>query len=184
MLTFRFFERNYFMAGYYDYHGVWISTNGSNFTEVAEMDVDHSSWTEITLNISGMAGQPVWFAFIYQGDYATEWFVDDVRVSAAVPTSAGDASPSLPTAIALGQPYPNPFNSTAMIPLELSASARVELSVFDVLGRRVATLLDGGALNAGSHRIAWNAENVAAGVYFVRLQAAGEMQTQKILLVK
>jgi len=183
MLTFRFFERNYYMSGYYDYHGVYISNNGTNFTEVAEMDVDHSTWTEITLNIPGMAGQPVWLAFIYQGDYATEWFVDDVRVTASVPVSVGDESASLPTAIGLGQPYPNPFNSTAMIPLELSAHARVELSVFDVLGRRVATLVDG-ALEAGSHRIAWNAEDVAAGVYFVRLQAAGEMQTRKMLLVK
>ncbi|MDD5088555.1 MAG: S8 family serine peptidase [bacterium] len=183
-VTFRVYERNYYMGNYYDYHGLWISTNGTLFSEVGEMGVDHSSWTEVTVNIPGVAGQAVWFAFIYQGDYATEWFLDDVRVTATVPVSAGDSSPSLPTAITLGQPYPNPFNSVATIPLELTSSTRVDVTVFDVLGRRVATLLDHAALSAGSHQIAWNADDVATGVYFVRLQAAGATQTQKILLVK
>lgn len=90
--------------------------------------------------------------------------------------------PALPPGFALGQNYPNPFNPATIIPYQLPATAQVRLEVFNVLGQRVATLVDE-ERPAGFHAVAWDATNaagqaVAAGVYMYRLTAGGEQQTR------
>ena len=82
----------------------------------------------------------------------------------------------LPDGFVLGPNYPNPFNPATVIPYELAASAHVRLEVFNLLGQRVATLVDGYQA-AGSHTAVWTATNaagqaVSAGVYLYRLTAA------------
>ncbi|MFZ5433213.1 MAG: S8 family serine peptidase [Calditrichota bacterium] len=181
--TLRFFERNYYMANYYDHHGVMISNNGTNFAELAELDDDHPQWTEISITRTQDAGQTLWFAFYYQGDYATEWFIDDVRITAVVPTSAGRANSLLPVSAALHAPYPNPFNSMTTIPYDIAVAGPVELSVYNLLGQRVATLVSA-PLSAGTHRVVWDAGTVSSGTYIVKLHAGETSATQKILLVK
>ncbi|MBU0509869.1 S8 family serine peptidase [bacterium] len=182
-ITLRFFERNYYMEGYYEYHGVWMSTDGSQFSEIAEMDADHEDWTEITINITDFTGQAVWFLFYYQGDYATEWFIDDVRVTATVPAGVEEETPTVPRSTALGEPYPNPFNSVATIPFEIAAPGAVELSVYNMLGQRVSTLISA-PLTSGAHRVLWDAKDVSSGVYFVKLQSGEFVQSRKLLLLK
>lgn len=76
----------------------------------------------------------------------------------------------LPQQFALHQNYPNPFNPETTIQLDLPQDARVELLVFDLLGRQVATLVDN-IKDAGRHSIAFHASGLASGVYFYRLQA-------------
>jgi hypothetical protein len=83
---------------------------------------------------------------------------------------------------------PNPFNPMTTIRYAVPARGKVELSVYDVAGRRVATLVEG-EVEAGSHAAVWNGttdsgEAVATGVYFARLSAAGETRTQKMILLK
>ena len=82
-----------------------------------------------------------------------------------------------PKAWTLGQNYPNPFNPSTIIPYQVSTVARVRLEVFNVLGQRVATLVDEERL-AGVHTAVWDATDAAgravgAGVYFYRLRSAG-----------
>ncbi len=78
---------------------------------------------------------------------------------------------------------PNPFNSVAVIQLQLPEATAVKVEVFDVLGRHVATLVDH-QLESGSYRFSWQAGQHASGLYFVHL-AAGELdQTRKVLLVR
>jgi len=79
--------------------------------------------------------------------------------------------------------FPNPFNSRTVITFELPVRARAEVKVFDLLGRRVATLYADVA-TAGEHAISWNAEANASGLYFIRLQSQGITKTQKIVLLK
>ncbi len=79
---------------------------------------------------------------------------------------------------------PNPFNPRTVFRLDLAApAATLNLAVFDLGGRRVATLLDG-PLEAGSHLVPWQPEALAAGVYVYRLQAEGRSQTGKVTLVR
>jgi|GEM_PF-3392624 len=88
-----------------------------------------------------------------------------------------------PVAVELGQNYPNPFNPTTNIPIKLVQSGKVKLTVFDVLGRRVATLVDGN-MRAGIHQVTFDASMLSSGVYFYRLQANEKVITHKMLLLK
>jgi hypothetical protein len=94
----------------------------------------------------------------------------------------------LPSQYCLNQNYPNPFNSSTRISFDLYEDAQVELSIYDLLGRRVSTLVDQ-FLTAGSHNVTWNGrsdngQNMASGVYFYRLEAGSFSQTKRMLLMK
>ena len=96
-------------------------------------------------------------------------------------------SPALPDGFGLGPNYPNPFNPSTVIPYQLPTAARVRLEVFNVLGQRVVTLVNGDR-PAGFHSAVWGATNgsgqaVAAGVYIYRLTAAGTQHTGRMVLV-
>ena len=98
----------------------------------------------------------------------------------AVSVPAGDT--------ALEQNHPNPFNPTTTIPFNLDAHQKVELTVFDAGGRRVATLVNV-ELDAGPHAVEWDGTDdlgraVVSGVYFYRLTAGGVEQTKKMMLLK
>lgn len=88
-----------------------------------------------------------------------------------------------PSNVELGQNYPNPFNPTTNIPIHLSGSGNVKLIVFDVLGRKVATLIDG-MMRAGNHQVNFNATKLASGIYFYRLKMGNKVMVRKMLLIK
>jgi DNA-binding beta-propeller fold protein YncE len=79
--------------------------------------------------------------------------------------------------------YPNPFNSTTTLQLDLPRDIRARLVVYDVLGREVSVLNDG-LMSAGSHVVRFDANKLSSGNYFVRLDAANASQIQKLILVK
>jgi len=83
----------------------------------------------------------------------------------------------------LSQNYPNPFNPATMIEYQLKEKSFVTLTLFDVLGRRVATLVNG-EQTGGSHFANWDASAFASGVYFYRLKAGDFIETKKMLLMK
>ncbi len=89
----------------------------------------------------------------------------------------------LPTEFALGQNYPNPFNPTSTINYDLPIDAHITLKVYDVLGKEVATLVDG-FVEAGYHRETLDASQLSSGVYFYRIQAGGFVSTRKLLLLR
>ncbi len=182
-VTLTFWERNCHVAGYYWYHGLLYSMNGGDWTEVAQFDDRRDEWTQVIVDATAAAGSEIRFAWRYQGAWATEWFMDDVTMVASLLTVAGEPVP-LPRTIALREPYPNPFNSTAQIPFELSAPARVELNVYNLLGQKVATLVNPQEYMAGRHQVAWDASDVTSGLYFVKLTSGGNVQSKKLLLVK
>ena len=93
----------------------------------------------------------------------------------------------LPTRFALGQNYPNPFNPGTVIPYQLAMDGYVRLEVFNLLGQRVAVLVDG-LQSAGSYTTRWDARDasgygVAAGVYVYRLTVGEAMATRRMVLV-
>lgn len=94
---------------------------------------------------------------------------------------------ALPQQFTLGQNYPNPFNPSTVIPYQLAAAAYVRLEVFNVLGQRLATLVDG-VRPAGSHTAWWDATDAAgqavgAGVYIYRLSSEGQVQSRRMVLI-
>ncbi|MCC6477447.1 proprotein convertase P-domain-containing protein [bacterium] len=95
----------------------------------------------------------------------------------------GDESPVNVSQWTLHPAFPNPFNSSAQLILDVPQTARIKLQVFDVTGRLVETLSDE-TLTAGSHHFYWQPHSIASGLYFVRAEAHDRMQTQKLLLIK
>ena len=94
----------------------------------------------------------------------------------------------LPTRPDLDQNYPNPFNPTTVIPFALPDGQEVQLFIYNGLGQKIRTLIDG-PMNPGYHRLIWNGRNdanrdVGAGVYFYLLETGQFRQTRKMLLVK
>jgi hypothetical protein len=83
----------------------------------------------------------------------------------------------------LSQNYPNPFNPSTGIRYEVSGTSDVRLEVFDMLGRKVATLVDE-RKTAGAYQVNFNAANLASGIYFYRLRAGAFSETKKMMLVK
>jgi hypothetical protein len=88
-----------------------------------------------------------------------------------------------PTSIQLLQNYPNPFNPSTNINYQLPVAKDIKLVVFDVLGKEVATLVDG-VEEPGYKSVKWDASGVASGMYFYRLQAGEFVQTRKLLLLR
>ena len=90
---------------------------------------------------------------------------------------------TLPDAFSLEQNYPNPFNPVTTISYSLPVSQRVTLTVFDVLGREVARLVDG-RKTPGRHEVVFDASTLPSGVYLYRLEAGPYIETKKLLLAK
>jgi hypothetical protein len=89
----------------------------------------------------------------------------------------------LPKEFALQQNYPNPFNPVTCISFSVPKRSLVRLDVFNILGQKVATLVDQD-LDAGTHSVFWDASDDASGVYFYRLRAGDFHAERKMLLIK
>ena len=79
--------------------------------------------------------------------------------------------------------YPNPFNPATSINFQLPAYSDVKLSIYDVLGRKIETLVDM-PMEAGTYRVNWQADDRPSGLYLARLQAGADVLTQKLILMK
>ncbi len=103
-----------------------------------------------------------------------------VKVSGVL--GVGDTR-SLPTQFALQQNYPNPFNPSTVINYELPKAVYVRLVVYDMLGREVATLING-TQDAGYKSVQFNAANLPSGIYTYRLTAGTYVEVKKMALLK
>ena len=83
----------------------------------------------------------------------------------------------------LSQNYPNPFNPSTIINFSLAKSDKVSLKIYDLLGREVATLLDG-YKPVGNYSVNFKADNLSSGVYIYKLQAGEFVKSQKMILLK
>ncbi len=105
-----------------------------------------------------------------------------------VARQVGEQSELVPDRYYLAANYPNPFNPSTSIAFGLPSPTRVQLSIYNILGQEVASLIDD-LLPAGRHELVWNGHDeqdrpVSSGVYFYRLQTDRFNQTRKMMLVK
>ncbi|RKY53624.1 MAG: hypothetical protein DRP93_06315 [Candidatus Neomarinimicrobiota bacterium] len=89
-----------------------------------------------------------------------------------------------PTSFKLGKAYPNPFNPSTLIPFTLEETGNVTLTVFDVKGSRVATLVQNETMDAGHHNVMFDAADLASGVYVYQLQVDNTIRAAKMVLNK
>jgi len=185
----------------------WFQTNESNGVPSAAVAYDTWHWQKIvvennTVSVTAWAdgeAMPDTASYSYEALTTTEaptfilvGVTDDDSSSVQVggvwynETPAGleisDEAP-IATRFELGQNYPNPFNPTTHIRFNIPETANTKLTVFNVMGEEVATLVNS-VMQAGGHTVSWNASSMPTGVYFYQLESANFSQTKKLLLVK
>ncbi len=101
----------------------------------------------------------------------------------AVYDGVTSAEPDIPATTELLATYPNPFNSTTVIPFTLDTTQHLRLKVYDTVGREVDVLASGN-YQAGQHQLTWNADRRASGVYLVVLKTDEQRFVRKITLIK
>ena len=121
-------------------------------------------------------------------DYGASWYYYDAGDQPANRTLGtlsirSDPEVALPDRLTLYPNYPNPFNAETFIQYYIAHPSEVTVTVYDILGRHVKTLAHG-RQNNGIHKIKYDAGNLTSGVYFVKVQAAGEIKVRKMLLLK
>ena len=124
-------------------------------------------------------------AFSYDafGNYSS-----GIKLTVGGATAVENTENAQPDAFRLSGNYPNPFNPSTTVSYQLSGISDVELAIYNLSGRRVRTLLRG-RQKAGAHTVAWDGRDargraVASGVYLYRLQAGGQVQVRRMVLVR
>lgn len=121
------------------------------------------------------------------GNSASATVSPTVVVSYSLPsggaTSVEPVAFNGPNTFSLGQNYPNPFNPSTSIEFEIQDAGRTTLSVFNILGQEVATLVDK-YLPAGHYRMTFNANDLPSGPYIYSIQSAGTRTARKMMLLK
>lgn len=111
----------------------------------------------------------------------------DKFITVKAPEKSSVSAHNLPNTgkknIKINQNYPNPFNPSTTIGFSLPAESSVKLSIYDITGREVATLVNQ-RLSAGEHKYQWNASNFSSGVYFYRISSPGFEITKQMNLIK
>lgn len=151
------------------------------------------AYTNETYLNGGYNGFPLgdlnWFpeqkkAWLAQRD--AEYAAIEAALNAGVPLAVKKVEAEIPDNLYLEQNYPNPFKRTTTIRFALDAPDNVELVVYDLLGRRVATLLKE-QLSAGVYEVTWDARDeggrlVSSGVYFYTLKVGSHTETRRMVL--
>jgi hypothetical protein len=150
-----------------------------------------------TNQTSFVAGQgtsvvPHDYAFVDAGRGAGRWWyrLQQVDLDGAIHYSnevcvdvLTSVEETVPGALALEQNYPNPFNAGTMIRFSLPSVSEVSLTVYDILGHEVSVLQQG-AMNAGTHQVFWDGSRLASGVYVYRLAAGDQVLTRRMVFVR
>ncbi len=176
---------------------------GGNFATAYRLSVspDNSTWSVPRPGTSTTGGttiidsinQAAMFVALYldtRDSSATGFAIREFEVYGLPNTlSVAPGSTGLPDRFALMQNYPNPFNPSTTIAFALPVQSRVSIAIYNVIGQRVAELVNG-ELDAGYHAVVWNAA-AASGVYFCRMEAASSVtpgrqfqQTMKVIVVR
>jgi|GEM_PF-322218 len=103
-----------------------------------------------------------------------KWYFDATGV---------EGEKGLPSDFALNQNYPNPFNPTTSIPFRLDESGQVELTIYDMRGSKVATLLNR-HMDAGNHTYSFDGTGLPSGTYIYQINFNGQMRAKQMVLVK
>ncbi len=181
-------------AHYTDVYAIGSANGGASWgpvTNLTDTPQSEDLWASLAPNVGDS------LRFVYSSDGSTgnsiqgggtaptSYLYYAVPKSKIVLTGVNDRPvSSVPASFALHQNFPNPFNPATNLTFEVSKPAEVNLSVYDVNGKLVATLVNG-LVQAGKHNVTWNpAKNVSSGVYFAKLKSAGFSQVTKMTLMK
>ncbi|MBI4548567.1 MAG: T9SS type A sorting domain-containing protein [Ignavibacteriae bacterium] len=153
---------------------------GGSFIDVFQNNIPVNQWMVISIPITQLNPNNLDIHRIHIQNYTSSsktYYVDNIRF-AATDSAVLDVQPDeVPNQFVLEQNFPNPFNPRTTIHFSLSATSRVRLKIFNILGQEVKTLVEG-IREAGLYSVVWNATNdegtdIPSGIYFYRFEARG-----------
>ncbi|MBX2990545.1 MAG: M20/M25/M40 family metallo-hydrolase [Bacteroidetes bacterium] len=154
-----------------------------------------TGWVEAGFPLSTFTNHRVRFRFRFSSDWLTNhrgWYIDEMRVDYLDSVTVGTQPDNLqlPAQTSLGHGYPNPFNPKTNIPFSVdSRGGRVRITVFDLLGREVTTLVND-YKPVGFYTVEWNASAASSGIYIVRMDVTQQegggspVAARKLILMK
>lgn len=159
------------------YNDIQLMGNGidENSIRVKYWDDQTSSWITVSNATVDPANNTVTFTQTEVSNY--------VILTGEQVTSVDDESNKIAEDFTLEQNYPNPFNPSTTISFTLKRKADVKLTIYNILGRKVAILIDDN-LNSGSHSLQFDAKNLSSGIYFYELKVDGKSMVKKMELIK
>jgi len=156
--------------------------------------LQNQDWWQERISLDAYAGESsVLLRFHVQADsFVAEsgWTIDEITVNGSdgVSTNVRGKEEPLPFRYALHSPYPNPFNSSVVIPYEIARGGDVAITATNILGRKVFELRRNHS-EAGQYKYVWNGKDegdfpLSSGIYFITFRAGGFQRTQKALMLK
>jgi len=161
----------------YDEYQAWnISTDKYNVNNSLELSWDTVQYddADVHLVVNGEA-------IDMKVDTSIE--IEDINSMSIVVGDVDSFMNPVPDQFALSAAYPNPFNPSTNLNLDLNQNGFVSVKVYNVVGQVVAELANG-HMDAGYHTFTWNALGIASGMYLVRVEAGAHIATQKLMLLK
>ena len=167
--------------------GFPVTMMAANFDTASSSGPSEPGTGNFTLKVSSQISQYTIFPVKLPPNFVTETVVAPPGASGIVvnvtTTSVEGKGQETPAEFRLEQNYPNPFNPGTTIRFSLPQRSHVTLTVFNLLGQNVGTLVDE-TRDAGHHHALFDASGLASGVYLCRLQAGGFVQVRKMIVVK
>jgi len=147
--------------------------------------IQHPLWNRIEHTLAA-AGTEMEFqvAFAFQSSFGTGWAIDSVRIVSPALAAPSPWEGSRQSVVELGRAHPNPFNPECVLPWRLLRGGPARLEVFNLLGQRVALLVDEPARAAGEYRAIFRPGSLASGVYIARLESAGFVDCRRLVYLK
>jgi len=167
-------------AGYFE-----VSTDSLEWT-VVDLFTDIKGPYSHDLNLTPYVNEdPIFIRFriVQDSSLITEWLMDDIILHSDSTLLFVQSFSHIPDEYKLYNNYPNPFNPSTTIKFSIPRSGTVALTVYDVLGRQVETILNK-HMQAGHHILQWNASDVSSGIYFVRMRSGDFRQVRKVMVVR
>ncbi len=179
--------------------GVWVKGELSNNVLIYQFIDSQNKTYEVeidTLNFTGWKMKSIKLGDVASGNLkfsgvgikhtpsgatSGKIYIDNAQYNFTTPVLSENNN--LPDEYSLAQNYPNPFNPTTKIKFGLPESATVKLSIYNILGERVAELI-GEKMNAGYHEVNFNATSFSTGIYIYRLETSKFTLAKKMLLLK
>jgi hypothetical protein len=167
-----------------DYRYVWVYDGSGHLTQSTDQTWDGSAWSNGDQTLYTYDGNGNRTVEVDQTWNGTAWMnTHRYTTTWQQVVSAVHEGNNAPGTFRLSANYPNPFNPETRIYFSIPTEEYVSLTVHDIIGRQVATLV-GERKVRGDYSVTWKADGQPTGVYFYRITAGGQVQTRKMVLMR
>ena len=167
-----------------------VSISGNGFIGAIQMTLSHGAGFSIDLTDDAMvadyrtSGNTTTLIVVAPNSDEIFTASGDFTVEETLVASGNGYVPlSTPASFTLSAAYPNPFNPSTSLDMTMPSEGYVSIQAYNLVGQVVGTIAEGN-MSAGTHSFAWDASDLSSGVYLIKAEYAGNVETQKVMLLK